>query len=143
MSEIKLAGMLNLKGMLNFKSKVLVGGKEALVESLPPSDQPHSTGATPVILPPPPASPVETGTKVWVMNSFNKTVMANNKPIVAQGMAMQGGQQSPMPIWPGMVMPSQGNTGPVTINFIPINVVNDQAIIFPMGAPAPLTTSGQ
>lgn len=139
MSEIKLAGMLNLKGMLNFKSKVMVGGKEALVESMAPAGTPHSSGAPPVIMPPPPAAPIDTGTKVWVINSFNKTVMANNKPLVAQGLVMQGN----VPTWPGMVMPSQGNTGPVTINFLPINVVNDQAIIFPLGAPAPLTTSGQ
>jgi hypothetical protein len=55
------------------------------------------------------------------------------------GVAMQGN----IPSWPGMVLPSAGNTGPVMVNFMPINVVNDQAMIFPSGGAASLSTSGQ
>jgi len=142
MGDIKLKGLLNLKGMLKFNSKVLVHDKEALVESIAPAGTPHCTGAPPVLIPPiTPATPkpIDDGPKVWVINSFNKTVTANNKNIVAGGMAMQGN----IPTWAGMVLPSQGNTGPVTINFIPINVVNDQAIIIPQGSAAVLSTSGQ
>lgn len=143
MANLNLKGRLNLKGNLTLKGnsggKVTVGGKEALVEAIAPSDPPHASGAPPVILPPPPAAPTDPGPKLWVINSFNKTVKAGTKAIVAQGMTMQGN----VPTWPGMVLPSQGNTGPVSINFLPINVVNDQAVTFPMGAPVPLTTSGQ
>jgi hypothetical protein len=51
--------------------------------------------------------------------------------------------QGSTPTWPGMVLPSQGNTGPVTVNRIPMNVVGDQAVIFPSGGTASLGTSGQ
>ena len=138
MGDLKLSGRLNLKGNLTLKDKVLVGGQEVLVELIAPSDPNHGQGP-PVILPPPPAAPTDPGPKIWVINSFNKTVKAGTKPIVALGMVMQGN----VPTWPGMMLPSQGNTGPVSINFIPINVVNDQAVVFPLGAPAPLATSGQ
>lgn len=138
MGNLILKGRLNLKGNLTLKDKVLVDSAEALVELIAPTDPNHGT-APPVILPPPPASPLPVGTGVWVINSFNKTVKAGNKAIVTLGMVMQGNP----PTWPGMVLPSQGNTGPVTINFIPINVVNDQAVILPSGGTAALSSSGQ
>lgn len=143
MADLSLKGILNLKGMLTLKppagGKVKVGALEALVEVLP-SDPPQCTAATPVIMPPPPGAPLQPQPTVWIVNSFNKTVKAGTKPLVTQGMAMQG--QSGAPMWPGMVMPSAGNPT-VTVNNIPVNVVNDQATIFPSGAPAVFTASGQ
>jgi hypothetical protein len=139
MGDITLKGRLNLKGNLTLKDKVKVGSQEALVEVIAPAAPPQCNGAPPVIIPPPPASPTDPAPTVWIINSFNKTVKAGMKPIVALGMVMQGS----IPSWPGMMMPSQGNTGPVTINFIPINVVNDQATIFPSGGAATFTSSGQ
>ncbi len=143
MADLTLKGMLNLKGMLTLKptagGKVKVGALEALVEVLP-SDPPQCSSAVPVIMPPPPAAPAQPQPTVWIVNSFNKTVKAGTRPLVTQGMAMQG--QSGAPLWPGMVMPSAGNPT-VTVNNIPVNVVNDQATIFPSGAPAVFTVSGQ
>ncbi len=140
MGDIILKGMLNLKGLLNLKGgKLKIGQLEALVESIPISGTAHCAAAPPVMLPPPPVGPQDPGTKVWVFMSFNKTVMINNKAIVANGMVMQGNTA----IWPGMMLPSVGNTGPVTINMLPINVVNDQATIFPMGTSAVMSQSGQ
>lgn len=140
MGTLTLKGKLNLMGNLTLKDKVLIDGKEALVQLSAPSDLPHSASGIPVIIPPPPVpKPLDDGPNVWVIASFNQTVKAGNKPIVALGMAMQGN----VPTWPGMMLPSVGNTGPVTINFIPVNVQNDQCIIFPSGASAALSTSGQ
>lgn len=139
MGDLVLKGLLNLKGTLTLADKVIIDGAEALVESVPPGEAAHSSSAPPVIMPPPPAGPIDPGTSVWVVNSFNKTVTTGNKPIVALGMVMQGN----IPTWPGMVLPSQVNAGPVSINFIPINVVNDQAVIFPSGGTAVFSASGQ
>lgn len=145
MADLILKGMLNLKGMLTLKGssggKVKIGAAqlEALVE-VTPSDPPQSSSAPPVILPPPPASPLQPQPTVWIVNSFNKTVKAGTKNIVAQGMCMQG--QSGAPMWPGMLLPSTGNPT-VTINNIPINVVNDMASIFPSGGMATFNSSGQ
>ena len=149
MADLTLKGILNLKGMLTLKpssgGKLKIGnaGLEALVEVLP-SGPPQCSGAPPVILPPPPASPLQPQPTVWIVNSFNKTVTVQTatgtKPLVAQGMAMQG--QSGAPAWPGMVLPSAGNPT-VTVNSIPVNVVNDQAVIFPSGGSAVFTASGQ
>jgi hypothetical protein len=146
MADLVLKGILNLKGMLTLKGgsggKVKVGAVEALVEVLP-SGPAQCSSAPPVILPPPPAIPAQAPpppTTVWIINSFNKTVKAGTQNIVAQGMAMQGLQGAP--IWPGMVLPSTGNPT-VTINNIPINVVNDMATIFPSGGAATFTSSGQ
>jgi hypothetical protein len=139
MGDLVLKGLLNLKGTLALADKVIIDSAEALVESIPPGETAHSSSAPPVIMPPPPAGPIDPGTSVWVVNSFNKTVTTGNKPIVALGMAMQGNT----PTWPGMVLPSQVNTGPVTVNFIPINVVDDQAVIFPSGGTAVFAASGQ
>jgi hypothetical protein len=138
MADLTLKGMLNLLGTLKLNpdgGKVLIGdaGMEALVEDA------KGTAAPPVIQPPPPASPIDPSVDVQVISSFNKTVTAHGKNIVALGIAMQGSN----PTWPGMMLPSVGNTGPVAINGVPINVVNDQATIFPSGGVGTLTQSGQ
>ena len=139
MGTLTLKGKLNLMGSLTLKNKVLIDGKEALVQ-LSPGGTPHSASGVPVIIPPPPVpQPLDAGPKIWVIASFNQTVKAGDKAIIALGMAMQGN----IPTWPGMMLPSVGNTGPVTINFIPINVQNDQCLVFPSGAAVPLDTSGQ
>ena len=132
MGDLVLNGALNLMGMLELKpsGKLKIGSLEALTEKA------EGTGA-PVPLPPP--APVDTGTSVKVQKSFTATVKVNGKLLLTPGVTMQGNS----PTWPGMVMPSMGNTGPVTVNFIPVNVANDQAITLPTGAPTPLTTSGQ
>jgi hypothetical protein len=141
MADITLKGTLNLVGNLTFDGgKLLIGnaGLEALVEVLP-SDPAQCTAAPPVMLPPPPAGPAFPQPTVWIVSSFNKTVKAKTKAVVALGMAMQGQNAAP---WPGMVLPSSGNPT-VTVNGIPINVVNDQAVIFPSGGSAAFATSGQ
>jgi hypothetical protein len=141
MADITLKGTLNLMGNLTLKGgKVKIGdaGLEALVEVLP-SDPAQCTAAPPVMLPPPPAGPAFPQPTVWIVSSFNKTVKAQTKAIVALGMVMQGQNGAP---WPGMMLPSSGNPT-VTINHIPINVVNDQAVVFPSGGSAAFTTSGQ
>lgn len=141
MADITLKGSLNLMGNLAFGGgKLLIGdgGLEALVEVLP-SDPAQCSSAPPVMLPPPPAGPAFPQPTVWIVSSFNKTVTTQNKAIVALGMVMQGQNAAP---WPGMMLPSSGNAG-VTINAIPINVVGDQAVIFPSGGSAAFTSSGQ
>lgn len=143
MAGLKLAGTLNLAGMLTLDAsggKVTAGGAEVLVESSAPGEPHHGTGA-PVILPPPPATPTDAGLKVWVVSSFYKFIAVKsatgNKPVVALGMVMQGD----LPMWPGMVL--QGPST-VTLNRVPVNVLGDQAVIFPTGAPVGLSVgSGQ
>lgn len=138
MADLELDGTLNLTGLLDLApdgGTVRVGGREALVERQP-HETTHSDAAPPVVLPPPPASPIDTGTSVWVLASMNKTVTAGRRPIVALGMVIQGYA----PTWPGMVL--TGNA-PVTINQVPINVEGDQASIFPSGALVVLQHSGQ
>jgi len=137
MADLKLKGVLNLMGTLSLNpdgGKVLIGdaGLEALVEEV------EGQAAPPVLIPPPPASPSDPGIKVKVISSFNKTVTANGKNIVALGIVMQGD----VPSWPGMMAPSAGNPT-VTINFIAINVQNDQATIFPSGGAGLFAQSGQ
>jgi hypothetical protein len=147
MPDLALKGTLNLLGMLTLAGasggKVKVGDVEALVEVLP-TDPAQCNGAPPVILPPPPGSPLQPQPTVWIVNSFNKTVKARtslgDRNLVTQGMAMQG--QPAAPMWPGMVMVSAGNPT-VTVNNIAVNVVNDQATIFPSGGTAVFTSSGQ
>jgi hypothetical protein len=148
MADLILKGVLDLQGTLTLEGasggKVKIGdaGLEALVEALPSG--PAQGNAPPVILPPPPAAPAQPQPTVWIVNSFNKTVTVQTamgaKPLVAQGMAMQG--LSGAPAWPGMVLPSAGNPT-VTVSSIPVNVVNDQAVIFPSGGSAVFSTSGQ
>ncbi|HEY0735987.1 MAG TPA: hypothetical protein VGD69_13825 [Herpetosiphonaceae bacterium] len=143
MADLILKGPLNLMGTLKLKDKVLIGDSKhaALVERAAHSTLPHSDNAPLVNLPPPPVGPSDPGRGVWVINSFNKTVTANNWAIVTMGMVMQGGT----PSWPGMVLPSTNNpsTNGVTINRLAINVEGDTAIVFPSGASVSLSTSGQ
>ena len=138
MADLTLKGTLTLLGNLQLNpdgGRVLIGeaGLEALVEEA------SGQGAPPVILPPPPSGPSDAGTGVKVISSFNKTVTAHGKNLVALGIVMQGNA----PSWPGMMLPSVGNTGRVTINGVPINVVNDQATVFPSGGVGTFTASGQ
>jgi hypothetical protein len=145
MADLILKGVLNFKGMLTLKGssggKVKVGPSqlEALVEALP-TDPPQCSSAPPVILPPPPAAPTQPQPTVWIVSSFNQTVKAGMKNVVAQGMAMQGLSGAPM--WPGMVLTSTGNPT-VKINGVAVNVVNDVASIFPSGGMATFNVSGQ
>jgi hypothetical protein len=137
MADLTLKGKLNLVGNLKLNpsgGKVLIGdgALEALVVEA------SGTAAPPVLIPPPPASPVEPGTDVKVISSFNNTVTAHGKMIVALGIVLQGST----PTWPGMMLLSIGNPT-VTINHIAINVTNDQATIFPSGGVGTFTTSGQ
>lgn len=139
MGDITLKGTLNLMGTLTFKGgKLKVGTQEALVQ-VSGGDSPQCTSAPPVIIPPPPGVPTFPQPTVWIISSFNQKVKAETKAIVALGMVMQGQSGAP---WPGMMLPSSGNPT-VTINHIPINVVNDQAVIFPSGGSAAFSTSGQ
>ena len=145
MADLTLTGTLNLMGNLTLtpppggKLKIGDAGLEALVEAQP-TDPPQCSAAPPVMLPPPPAGPLQPQPTAWIVSSFNKTVKARGKCIVALGMAMQG--QSGAPLWPGMLLPSSGNPT-VTIGHVPINVANDQAVIFPSGGSAAFNTSGQ
>ena len=135
MGNLNLTGPLNFMGNLTLADKVLVGGVEVLVEA-------NNIGtAPPVILPPPPASPVNPAPQVSILKSFNQTVKAGSKAIVTQGMTMQGSPAQ----WPGMVLPSSANTGPtaVKVNGLPMNVVGDQGITFPSGGSSSFSQSGQ
>ena len=126
MADLKLKGNLLLVGTLKLAGeggKVKIEGKEALVEGV------TGTAVSPVMIPPPPAGPTDPGLDVEVISSFNKTVTAGGKNIVAMGIVMQGNN----PTWPGMMLPSSSNTGPVLINGFIANVVGDQAAIFPSG----------
>ena len=144
MGDLKLSGILNFSGDLNLVGKD--GGKvkanelEVLVEvSKGAAGQAQGQGA-PVILPPPPASPIDTGVDAWIYKSFNSTVKAAGKNIVTQGMYAQGNPGTAT--WPGIVQMSIGNPT-VTINFIPMNVQFDLGITLPMGTPVTFSTSGQ
>ena len=145
MKNLNLKGPLNLMGNLTLtppsQGKVIVNNQEALVVMMPAPPAHHGTAPS-VIQPPPPAIPADAGTDVWVINSLNQTVRIGQRAIVTQGFVIQGN----VPTWPGMVLPSQINTGPtaVTINRISINVLGDQASIFPSGGIALLNAaSGQ
>jgi hypothetical protein len=147
MANLDLKGPLNLMGNLTLEAsgggKVTIGGVEILVE-VPPGTNPPQGTSSPVILPPPPATPTDLGPGVDVINSFNKTVKIKTVPngtvpAVAMGLVMQGLS----PTWPGMMLPSQGNAPPVTAGGLPINVAGDQAIIFPSGGSASFSASGQ
>ena len=131
MADLELKGTLDFSGMVSLTAsggKVKAGGLEVLVE------QASGTAAAPVLLPPPPASPATTSVAVKVIVSLNKTVTAGGQAIVTQGMCLQGD------LWPGFVLRGSGT---VTINHIPMNVQNEQATIFPSGAPATFSSSGQ
>lgn len=143
MADLTLKGTLNLMGDLTLtpppggKLKIGDAGLEALVEAQP-TGPPQCSAASPVMLPPPPAGPLQPQPTAWIVSSFNKTVKARDKHIVALGMAMQG--LAPAPLWPGMLLPGSAT---VTINHVPINVKNDQAVIFPSGGSAAFGESGQ
>jgi hypothetical protein len=143
MADLTLKGTLNLMGTLTLKpsggGKVKISGVNALVE-VSPNEPPQCSTAPPVILPPPPGVPQQPLPTVWIVNSFNRTVKANSKCLVALGMVMQGAPGTP--IWPGMMLPSSSNST-VTVNHVPINVENDTAVIFPSGGSAAFSVSGQ
>jgi hypothetical protein len=136
MGDINLVGPLDLMGTLTLKDTVTINGVEALVVA-----NNIGTGVPPVILPPPPAAPTDPAPQVSIIVSLNLTVMAGSKPIVAQGMLMQGAT----PTWPGMVLPSNINSGPTAVKAggLAINVVGDQGTVFPSGGTATFQQSGQ
>ena len=142
MADLTLTGPLNLMGNLTFKpgggGKLMIGSAEALVENPGATPPPQCSGAPPVMLPPPPVGPLFPQPTVWIVSSFNQTVKAQSKNIVALGMAMQGPPGAP--VWPGMMLPGSAT---VTINHLPVNVVNDKAVIFPSGGAATFDASGQ
>jgi hypothetical protein len=149
-ADLLLSGMLNLMGDLKLAGtgglvKVKKGSTSAavLVESTRGgANQSHGQAPAPVPIPPPPATPSELGLDVWIFKSFNSTVTAGGKKIVAQGMCSQGdvGRAS----WPGMVLPSIKNTPPgVTINNIPVNIQGDMGVILPTGGPVPFNEHRQ
>jgi hypothetical protein len=138
MADLKLSGNLNLSGILNLVAdggKVKVGGAEVLVVS----GQATGTGI-PVIQPPPPATPLEPGTDVTIISSFNGTVTASasRAAIVAQGICMQGTS----PTWPGIVLPSSNNRT-VMIAGTPANVAGDFGVTLPNGGTVTFDLSGQ
>jgi hypothetical protein len=141
MADLLLAGMLNLKGTLKLAGDLVKANNlEVLVTGQRGAGSTHGNAPAPVPIPPPPSGPSDPGVGVWIFQSFNSTVTAGGKKIVAQGMCSQGNQGTAT--WPGMVQPSIGNPG-VTINNIPINVKNDMGIILPTGAPVTFTEHGQ
>jgi hypothetical protein len=135
MADLKFSGTLDLSGTLKLSAsngKVKAGGSEMLLENI------TATGI-PVIQPPPPGTPIDNGTAVKLKQSFNTSVTIGGKNVVAQGLTLQGSQET----WPGMVLPSTSNQT-VTINRIPINVLGDQAMTLPNGGSATFSsTSGQ
>jgi hypothetical protein len=138
MADLELVGPLDLVGTLDLVGdggKVVVGGVRALVENA-------EGKGIPVVLPPPPASPLDTGTKAVCLKSLGAGITAGTKTLVTTGLVLQGDSGA----WPGMLTPSTVNTGPgvVTANGLPVNVVGDSATIFPNGAPAAFSgKSGQ
>lgn len=144
MGDLLLKGTLSLMGTLKLKTsaggKVKANGVEVLVEGQRGAGTAHGTAPAPVPIPPPPAAPSDPGVQVWIFKSFNPTVTANDKAIVAQGLCAQGNPGTAT--WPGMVQPSSVNPT-IKVNGIPANVMGDQGIILPTGAPVPFTTSGQ
>ena len=141
MADLQLSGMLNLKGTLKLAGDLVKANNlEVLVAGQRGAGPTHGNAPAPVPIPPPPAAPSDPGVGVWIFQSFNSTVTAGGKNIVAQGMCAQGNPGTAT--WPGMVQPSIGNPG-VTINNIPINVKNDMGIILPTGAPVTFSQHGQ
>lgn len=137
MGDLNLMGLLNLTGDLKLSGdggKVTVAGSEVLLED---SGVAHGTGV-PVILPPPPASPIDAGTDAKIFKSFNATVTVDNKSIVTMGLHLQGDAGT----WPGMVLTSIVNPT-VSINYLAINVVGDQGVTLPNSGPVAYNTSGQ
>jgi hypothetical protein len=142
MGDLVLSGLLNLVGTVKLAAdggKVKVGSNEVLVKGQKGAGPAHGVGI-PVILPPPPAAPIDTGTDVWIFNSFNSTVTVGGVAAVALGICAQGNPG--VATWPGMVLPSTLNAT-VTINHIPMNVVGDSGITLPNGGSVSFTASGQ
>ncbi len=130
MGDLKLSGDLNLIGPLDLKAdggKVKIDDKEILVVQTTPGNA-HGTDGIPVILPPPPATPTDTGPNATIIVSFNNTVKIDGKAAVAMGVHLQGNT----PTWPGMVLPSANNTG-VKANYLFMNVQEDTGITLPNG----------
>ena len=136
MADLILKGSLNLSGTLRLAGAggghVKVGDDDVLV-----TPGAEGTGV-PVIQPPPPSTPADAGTKVTIQKSFNESVTAGGKAVVAQGITIQGNSST----WPGMMLPSTKNAT-VQINGIAINVKGDQGITLPNGGTATFNTSGQ
>jgi hypothetical protein len=141
MADLLLAGMLNLKGTLKLSGDLVKANSlEVLVTGQRGAGPTHGNATAPVPIPPPPAAPSDPGMGVWIFQSFNSTVTAGGKYVVAQGMCAQGNPGTAT--WPGMVQPSIANQG-VAIHNIPINVKNDMGLILPTGAPVQFTGHGQ
>jgi hypothetical protein len=144
MGDLVLKGLLNLKGMLKLSGdsggKVKVDTFEVLVEVTKGQAGASQGQGAPVILPPPPAAPIDTGVDAWIFKSFNATVTAGGKNIVTMGMYAQGNPGTAT--WPGMLQPSMMNPT-VTINNIAINVVGDMGTTLPTGTPVTFSQSGQ
>jgi hypothetical protein len=141
MADLLLSGILNLKGDLTLAGDLVKANNlEVLVIGDRGSGPTHGNSPAPVPIPPPPAAPQDPGLGVWIFQSFNSTVTAGGKKVVAQGMCAQG--DPGRATWPGMVQPSIGNPG-VTIDNIQINVKNDMGVILPTGAPVTFDQHGQ
>lgn len=146
MAHLLLSGRLNLGGSLKLEAtggdKVKVGTAEVLMQV---GQNGSSQGkGIPVILPPPPApKPLDDGTEVRIINSFNSGVTvkvgSSYLPVVASGITVQGDK---LKIWPGMVLPSTVNAT-VKINGASINVVGDSGITLPNGGTVSFDKSGQ
>jgi hypothetical protein len=148
MADLILKGLLDLSGTLRLKAqggKLLIGdaGLEALVEADAVVGPPHGKGPPGVLLPPPPAAPLDAGQYVWIVKSINQTVQAwsaaNGKyrNLVTQGLAMQGA----VPTWPEPIPRSLQNPT-VTVNGVPINTLQD-FVIMPSGGFIIFDSSGQ
>ena len=141
MGDLNLTGPLNLTGKLDLMGTdggyVTVNKLQVVVEIVKGQGLPQGQ-APPVPIPPPPSAPSDPGLGFWIYKSFNQTVTAKGKAIITQGICAQGNPGSAS--WPGMVQPGKST---VTINRIPINVVNDMVTILPTGACVPINSSGQ
>lgn len=135
MADLILSGNLLLSGTLHLAGKS--GGKVKVDSDAVLVVGAEENTGIPVIQPP--NAPVNTGTKVVIQQSFNSTVTANGKTVVAQGITMQGNT----PTWPGMMLPSTRNTRAVKANGIPVNVEGDSAITLPNGGSVTFNSSGQ
>lgn len=139
MADLMLSGLLNLGGNLELAAsggKVKAEGANVLV-AVGRSGAQQGQGS-PVMMPPSPAGPLDTGPAVRIIKSFNSGVTIHTVPVVALGITAQGNQV----IWPGMVLPSTVNTK-VKLNGVAINVEGDSAITLPNGGTVSLDTSGQ
>lgn len=135
MTDLVLKGELNLSGTLSLVAqdgKVKVGENEVLVEVDRDTGAVQGIGVPVIMLPPPAPKPIDDGTDVRIVRSFNSrvTVKVGNKdiPAITLGVCFQGDHST----WPGLVLPSTKNTT-VRINRILVNVVGDTGITLPNG----------